>query len=69
VTDPIRTRTELAKAIKDGEMIGARLMAGAAIGSKTERKMVGALLYKLAGVARRAFDPEASGDMVPRGHP
>jgi hypothetical protein len=56
---PIRTRTELTKAIKDGEMIGARLMAGAAFGSKAEREMVGALLYRLAGVARRAFDPDA----------
>jgi hypothetical protein len=59
---PIRTRAELTKAIADGEMIGARLMAGAAFGSKAERALVGALLYRLAGVARRAFDPQAAAD-------
>jgi hypothetical protein len=58
---PIRTRAELAKAISDGETIGARLMAGASFGSKAERALVGALLYRLAGVARRAFDPDAAG--------
>jgi hypothetical protein len=56
---PIRTRVALERAIRDGEMTGARLMAGAAFGSKTEREMVGRLLYQLADVARRAFDPDA----------
>jgi hypothetical protein len=57
---PIRTRSELERAIRDGEMTGARLMAGASFGSKAERALVGSLLYRLAGVARRAFDPDAA---------
>jgi hypothetical protein len=60
MTAPIRTRAALQKAITDGEMIGARLMAGAAFGSKAERELVGRLLYQLAEVARRAFDPNAA---------
>jgi hypothetical protein len=56
---PIRTRVALERAIRDGEMTGARLMAGANFGSKGEREMIGLLLYQLADVARRAFDPDA----------
>jgi hypothetical protein len=66
---PIRTRAELTKAIKDGELVGARLMAGASFGSKAEREMIGALLYRLAGVARRAFDPHAAADLDGRPSP
>jgi hypothetical protein len=62
MTAPIRTRSELERAIRDGEMIGARLMAGAQFGSKAERELVGRLLYQLAEVARRAFDPQAAAD-------
>jgi hypothetical protein len=56
---PIRTRSELERAIRDGEMVGARLMAGSTFGSKAEREFVGDILLRLAGIARRAFDPEA----------
>lgn len=50
----ITTGTALQKAIRDGEMIGARLMAGSQFGSKPERELVGLLLTQLADVARRA---------------
>ena len=62
----IRTVTALEKAIRDGEMIGARLRAGSQFGSKPERELVGLLLTQLADVARRAnaagrvaFGPDA----------
>ena len=50
----ITTGTALEKAIRDGEMIGARLRAGSAFGSKPERELVGVLITQLADVARRA---------------
>lgn len=53
----IRTGTELRAAIQHGEQMGARLMAGSVL-SATERRIVGGLLYQLAGVSRRAFDPD-----------
>jgi len=52
--DKITTGRALEKAIRDSEMIGARLLAGSSFGSKSERELVGALMTQLADVARRA---------------
>jgi hypothetical protein len=52
--EKITTGTALEKAIRDGEMIGARLLAGSSFSGKAERELVGSLITQLADVARRA---------------
>lgn len=56
----IRTRSELRRAIRDAETTAALLrQPGAVLHGRGARERIADLLDALAGVCRRAFDPDA----------
>lgn len=61
--DPtIRSRTQLRHAIRDAETIAGRIEMPSHRLTLGEKRVIARLLRALAGVGRRAFDPEARDD-------
>jgi len=60
----LRSRKDLERAIRDGRIMGASMMAGKQFGSKTEREGAGRVMYQLADVLDRAI---AAGFLDPIG--